>query len=90
MNGGFFSRIIFAIFARARYRKRMARRARVEYPGALYHVITRGNQRQRIVCDDGMLRAFASRQSFPSLRDTAESVGPDSLPHCRSFRGSRA
>jgi hypothetical protein len=24
----------------------MARRARVEYPGALYHVITRGNQRQ--------------------------------------------
>jgi REP element-mobilizing transposase RayT len=31
----------------------MARRARVEYPGALYHVITRGNQRQRIFRDDG-------------------------------------
>jgi REP element-mobilizing transposase RayT len=30
----------------------MARRARVEYPGALYHVITRGNQRQRIFHDD--------------------------------------
>ena len=30
----------------------MARRARVEYPGALYHVITRGNQRQRIFRDD--------------------------------------
>jgi REP element-mobilizing transposase RayT len=30
----------------------MARRARVEYPGAFYHVITRGNQRQRIFRDD--------------------------------------
>jgi len=30
----------------------MARLARVEYPGALYHVITRGNQRQRIFRDD--------------------------------------
>ena len=31
----------------------MARRPRVEYPGALYHVITRGNQRQKIFYDDG-------------------------------------
>jgi putative transposase len=30
----------------------MARRARVEYPGALYHVISRGNQRQNIFHDD--------------------------------------
>jgi hypothetical protein len=30
----------------------MARRARVEYPGALYHVITRGNQGQRIFRED--------------------------------------
>lgn len=30
----------------------MARRPRVEYPGAFYHVITRGNQRQRIFYDD--------------------------------------
>jgi hypothetical protein len=30
----------------------MARRARVEYPGALYHVITRGNQRQMIFRED--------------------------------------
>ncbi|MBI2358921.1 MAG: transposase [Deltaproteobacteria bacterium] len=30
----------------------MARRVRVEYAGALYHVITRGNQRQRIFRDD--------------------------------------
>jgi hypothetical protein len=45
------SGVIFAIFARALYRKRMARRARVEYPGALFHVITRGNQRQMIFRD---------------------------------------
>jgi REP-associated tyrosine transposase len=30
----------------------MARRARVEYPGALYHAITRGNQRHRTFRDD--------------------------------------
>lgn len=30
----------------------MARRPRVEYPGALYHVITRGNKREKIFYDD--------------------------------------
>jgi REP element-mobilizing transposase RayT len=30
----------------------MARQARVEYPRALYHAITRGNQRQKIFKDD--------------------------------------
>lgn len=30
----------------------MARRPRVEYPGAFYHVITRGNQQQKIFYDD--------------------------------------
>jgi hypothetical protein len=30
----------------------MARRARVEYPGALYHVISRGDQGQRIFRGD--------------------------------------
>jgi putative transposase len=30
----------------------MARAARIEYPGALYHIITRGNQKQRIFVDD--------------------------------------
>ena len=30
----------------------MARRARIEYPGAFYHVISRGNQRQKIFFDD--------------------------------------
>ena len=30
----------------------MARALRVEYPGALYHVTSRGNRRQRIFEDD--------------------------------------
>jgi len=29
----------------------MARKPRIEYPGAFYHVIVRGNQRQRIFKD---------------------------------------
>ena len=30
----------------------MARKPRVHFPGALYHVISRGNQRQDIFLDD--------------------------------------
>jgi hypothetical protein len=30
----------------------MARPLRIEFPGALYHVISRGNERQDIVRDD--------------------------------------
>ena len=30
----------------------MARPLRIEYPGAIYHVVSRGNQRQRIGADD--------------------------------------
>jgi putative transposase len=30
----------------------MARRLRVQYPGAIYHLMARGNGRQDIVCDD--------------------------------------
>ena len=36
----------------------MARRPRVHYPGALYHVISRGNQRQRVFKDDPDQRRF--------------------------------
>ena len=36
----------------------MARRPRIEYPGALYHVIARGNQRQRIFVDDSDRRHY--------------------------------
>ena len=30
----------------------MARPLRIEFPGAVYHVMARGNARQRIVVDD--------------------------------------
>ena len=50
----------------------MARRARVEYPGAFYHVITRGNQRQKIFYDDQdrkkflrLLRRLKATHAFP-------------------------
>jgi REP element-mobilizing transposase RayT len=36
----------------------MARRPRVHYPGALYHVISRGNQRQKIYRDNEDYRGF--------------------------------
>lgn len=36
----------------------MARPLRIEYPGALYHVTTRGNARADIYLDDGDRRAF--------------------------------
>ncbi|HKY06992.1 MAG TPA: transposase, partial [Candidatus Binatia bacterium] len=38
----------------------MARKPRVHFPGALYHVISRGNQRQAIYKDDSDHRRFQS------------------------------
>lgn len=38
----------------------MPRRPRVHIPGALYHVISRGNQRQKIYKDDVDYRRFES------------------------------
>lgn len=39
----------------------MARPPRIEYPGALYHVITRGNQKQKIFADDKDRRRYLER-----------------------------
>lgn len=36
----------------------MARPLRIEYPGAIYHVTSRGNARQAIYKDDADRRAF--------------------------------
>ena len=36
----------------------MARRLRVEYPGAIYHVMNRGDRREAIVQDDADRRRF--------------------------------
>ena len=35
-----------------------ARKLRVQYPGAIYHVMSRGNRRERIVVDDQDRRKF--------------------------------
>jgi putative transposase len=49
----------------------MARKPRIEYPGALNHVIARGNQRRDIFCDDAdrvryltRLKEYKSRYEF--------------------------
>jgi len=36
----------------------MARSVRIEYPGALYHVMARGNRRERIYRDEADRRLF--------------------------------
>lgn len=42
----------------------MARKPRIEFPGAFYHVITRGNNRQRIFADEEDYRSFLERLDF--------------------------
>ena len=46
----------------------MARKPRVHYPGALYHVISRGNQRQDIFLDDRDRTAYLSYLSECKVR----------------------
>ena len=48
----------------------MARKARLEYPGAVYHVINRGNYRSWIFGDDGAKAGFEK-----ALRETCERAG---------------
>lgn len=40
------------------YLKSMARRLRLEYPGAIYHVINRGNYRREVFATSGAIAAF--------------------------------
>lgn len=47
----------------------MARKPRVEYPGAFYHVIVRGNRREVIFHDDTDYRAYAERLERYRARD---------------------
>lgn len=49
----------------------MARKPRIEYPGALHHIIARGNQRRDIFCDDAdrtrylvSLKEYKTRYEF--------------------------
>ena len=48
----------------------MARPLRIEFPGALYHVMSRGNERQPIVRDDG-----DRQRRLDWLRRTVETYG---------------
>ena len=41
--------------------RRMARKPRIEFPGAFYHVIVRGNNRQKIFADDEDYKYFLGR-----------------------------
>ncbi|NWF76763.1 MAG: hypothetical protein HXY53_09405 [Nitrospirae bacterium] len=42
----------------------MARKPRIEYEGAFYHVITRGNQLQRVFKGDDDFQKYISPQKF--------------------------
>ena len=42
----------------------MARPLRIEYPGAVYHVVTRGNNRQKIFRDDHDRKGYLSKAIF--------------------------
>jgi len=46
----------------------MARKPRVHFPGALYHVISRGNQRQDIFLDEKDLKTYLSYLSEYKIR----------------------
>src|SRR6059058_422292 len=48
----------------------MARALRIEYPGAVYHVVARGNQGQAIFQDDGDRRSF-----LKTLGEACEKTG---------------
>ena len=36
----------------------MARKLRIQYPGAIYHVMNRGDHQERIFCDDEDRKRF--------------------------------
>jgi putative transposase len=48
----------------------MARALRIEYPGAVYHVVARGNQKQRICVEDGDRKLWRA-----TLGDACERTG---------------
>src|SRR4030043_2258655 len=46
----------------------MARKPRIEYEGTFYHIITRGNQRQRVFKRDDDFQKYISLISFYKVR----------------------
>ena len=49
----------------------MARKLRVQYPGAVYHVMSRGNRRERIFVDDQDRRKFLQTLSAIGTKEEA-------------------
>ena len=54
----------------------MARKPRLDVPGAFYHVIARGNRRAAIFHDDADYRAYLDR-----LLSLGSGMSIDLLPH---------
>ena len=47
----------------------MARKLRVQYPGAICHVMNRGDRREPIFADDSDRELFFKRQRYANMRD---------------------
>ncbi len=55
----------------------MARKPRIDYPGALYHVILRGNQKQKVFLDDKDRLDYLNRlQRYGERYNVEFRVGP--------------
>ena len=52
----------------------MARRPRIEFAGAVYHDITRGNNRQKVFKDDRDRKAYLENFPITARNLTARSV----------------
>jgi hypothetical protein len=71
----------------------MARRLRIQYPGAIYHLMARGNGRQDIVCDDADRDRLQQELGRAAVRwdgkgGTEKGSGAVSRPLSRSASGA--
>lgn len=55
----------------------MARKLRLEYPGAIYHVVNRGNRRERIFLEDDEPLATGTRGHLNRLRYRQRQLGQE-------------
>ena len=62
----------------------MARSVRIEYPGAFYHVMARGNRRERIFRDDDTGDSFAKRWAKRASKQVGR--GPRTTAAVRRFQ----
>jgi hypothetical protein len=71
----------------------MARKPRLQYPGAVYHVMSRGNHRQRIVQKEGWKEADLEKRPKGRSRESENGVavartnGHDHGMDCESAAG---